>query len=117
MYKSCFVVIHPVQSVIIPSSEIICLGFMLISRCMYTTVSLTQMQHTCQLLDCTESTIQEVAELARLVVASFSGVATAPICYYRQLETALALEAEGFSTPRWTFPRKPGQWWMNQRDN
>ena len=82
-------VIHPGKSALIPSQQLVTLGFILNSIDM--TIRLTQekktsLRNSCeQLLQSTEITIRELSQVIGKIVASFLGVMHGPL-YYRNLE-------------------------------
>lgn len=82
-------VIHPTKSVFHPSQSIQFLGFTLNSNKMTVSLPTEKSNHikaTCKrVLEHNMLTIQEVASLIGLMVASFPGVERGPL-YYRQLE-------------------------------
>ena len=118
----CGFVVHPTKSVLVPTQNIIFIGFVLDSVRM--TVSLTDKKKlklrdsAIGLLDSVNPPIAQVAELVGQMVASFPGVPYAQL-FYRQLdiEKSRALKrAAGAFTARMTLSdlaRDDLQWWID----
>ena len=76
-------VVHPDKAVLIPTQELVFLGFLLNSITM--TVSLTQAKATkiqsavSRLLACQNPTIRDVAQVVGLLISSFPGVMYGPL--------------------------------------
>ena len=116
-------VIHPRKSILIPTQEIVTLGFMINSVSMsirLTADKANDLKQACESLlkSSRPLTIREVASVIGKIVASFPGVTYGPLCY-RDLEktksSALKV-ANGDFDEKMSLPplaKKELQWWVN----
>ena len=119
-------VVHPRKSSLIPSQEIVILGFIINSVAM--TVRLTQdklasLISSCNnLLRCLSPTIREVARVVGKLVSSLPGVRYGPL-YYRHLERdkclALKIQKGNFDQHMSlsTEAKSELHWWVNNVQN
>ena len=90
MFEKLGFIIHPAKSCLVPSQEIITLGFLINSvtiNIRLTTEKATDLRKVCKaLLDATKpQSIREVAIVIGKIVASFPGALYGPL-HYRELE-------------------------------
>ena len=113
-------VIHPRKSILIPTQEIVTLGFRINSVSMsirLTADKANDLKQACERLlkSSRPLTIREVALVIGKIVASFPGVTYGPL-YYRDLEKTKSSALKVANDEKMSLPplaKKELQWWVN----